>query len=265
VLVREMRNLQGQPSGAPPTDQLGFFLMGNTNRPNGGILQRFPGLYIPDVDIRFDGSTPIDTPYATTDIGWEYDTASDFPLYPLNLLADLNAVFAGPITHSNYFNADVNGPRAFPDTTVGNITYITLRAPHLPLLLPFYYAGFPKPLLDLVEPALTVMIDWAYDRSISPGTPTTARLIPNINPLTAIGDLADAVAEGVRRFSADLQPAVPAVPTPAAARYLPRQHPMISAATQRQRTPANPRRAATVQRSQSAAATQARRQTRAVR
>ena len=174
-------------------------------------------------------------------------------------------MFAGPITHSNYYNADVNGPRAFADTTVGNITYITLRAPHLPLLLPFYYAGFPKPLLDLVEPALTVMIDWAYDRSISPGTPTTARLIPNINPLTAIGDLAEAVAEGVRRFSADLQPAVPAVPTPAAARYLPRQHPMISAATQRQRTPANPRRAATVQRSQSAAATQARRQTRAVR
>jgi hypothetical protein len=265
VLVREMRNLQGQPSGAPPTDQLGFFLMGNTNRPNGGILQRFPGLYIPDVDIRFDGSTPIDTPYATTDIGWEYDTASDFPLYPLNLLADLNAVFAGPITHSNYFNADVNGPRAFPDTTVGNITYITLRAPHLPLLLPFYYAGFPKPLLDLVEPALTVMIDWGYDRSISPGTPTTARLIPNINPITAIGDLAEAVAEGVRRFNAGVQPAVPAVPAQAAAGYLPRPLPTVSTATQRQRTPAMPRRAATAQRSKSAAATQAQRQARAVR
>jgi len=265
VLVREMRNLQGQPSGAPPTDQLGFFLMGNTNRPNGGILQRFPGLYIPDVDIRFDGSTPIDTPYATTDIGWEYDTASDFPLYPLNLLADLNAVFAGPITHSNYFNADVNGPRAFPDTTVGNITYITLRAPHLPLLLPFYYAGFPKPLLDLVEPALTVMIDWSYDRSISPGTPTTARLIPNINPITAIGDLAKAVVEGVRRFSADLQPAVPAVPAQAAARYLPRPLPTVLTATQRQRTPAIPRRAATAQRSTSAAATPTQRQARGVR
>jgi len=265
VLVREMRNLQGQPSGAPPTDQLGFFLMGNTNRPNGGILQRFPGLYIPDVDIRFDGSTPIDTPYATTDIGWEYDTASDFPLYPLNLLADLNAVFAGPITHSNYFNADVNGPRAFPDTTVGNITYITLRAPHLPLLLPFYYAGFPKPLLDLVEPALTVMIDWSYDRSISPGTPTTARLIPNINPITAIGDLAKAVVEGVRRFSADLRPAVPAVPAQAAARYLPRPLPTVLTATQRQRTPAIPRRAATAQRSTSAAATPTQRQSRAVR
>ena len=265
VLVREMRNLQGQPSGAPPTDQLGFFLMGNTNRPNGGILQRFPGLYIPDVDIRFDGSTPIDTPYATTDIGWEYDTASDFPLYPLNLLADLNAVFAGPITHSNYFNADVNGPRAFPDTTVGNITYITLRAPHLPLLLPFYYAGFPKPLLDLVEPALTVMIDWSYDRSISPGTPTTARLIPNINPITAIGDLAKAVVEGMRRFSADLQPAVPAVPAQAAARYLPRPLPTVLTATQRQRTPAIPRRAATAQRSTSAAATPTQRQSRAVR
>ena len=109
VLVREMRDLQGQVGGAPATDRLSFFLMGSPNRPHGGILQRFPGLYIPDVDIRLDGSTPIDTPYATTDIGWEYDTASDFPLYPLNLLADLNSLIAGPIVHSNYYNADVNG------------------------------------------------------------------------------------------------------------------------------------------------------------
>jgi len=265
VLVREMRNLQGQTDGAPATERLSFFLIGSPNRPHGGILQRFSGLYIPDVDIRLDGSTPIDTPYATTDIGWEYDTASDFPLYPLNLVADLNSLFAGPIVHSNYFNADVNGPRAFPDTTVGNITYITLKTPHLPLLLPFYYTGFPKPLLDLVEPALTVMVDWAYDRSISPGTPTAARLIPKINPITAVGDLAEAVAVGVRNFYADLQPAVPAVPTEAAAQFSPRTLPAALSAAHRQRTPAMPRRAATAQRSRPAAATPARRQPHAVR
>lgn len=268
VLVREMRNLQGQTGGAPATEQLSFFLMGSPNRPHGGILQRFPGLYIPDVDIRLDGSIPIDTPYATTDIGWEYDTASDFPLYPLNLLAALNALIAGPIVHSNYYNADVNGPRAFPDTTVGNITYITLKTPHLPLLLPFYYTGFPKPLLDLVEPALTVMVDWAYDRSISPGTPTTARLFPKINPITAVGDLAEAVTEGVRNFCAGLQPTVqpvPAVPAPAGAQHSLRSLPRVSAATQRQRNPTIPRREAKAQRSKPAAATAPQRQVRAVR
>jgi len=218
VVVREMRGLQNQPGGAPAIDQLEFLLLGNPNRPNGGILQRFAGLFIPFVGIRLDGSTPIDTPYATTDISWQYDTVADFPNYPLNLLADLNALIPGPILHGNYFPADVNGPRAFPDTTVGNITYITLKPPHLPLLLPLYDIGFPQPLLDLVEPALTVMVDWGYDRSIGPGTPTTAQLIPRINPVTAARDLAEAIGQGVRQFCADLRGPAAKVPAPAVAR-----------------------------------------------
>jgi hypothetical protein len=207
VMVREMRQLINQPGGAPATGQLEFFLMGNPNRPNGGILQRFAGLYIPLLDIRIDGSTPVDTPYQVTDISWEYDTAGDFPNYPINLLADLNSLVAGPLLHGNYYPADFNGPRALPDTTVGNITYITLEPPHLPLLLPLYDLGFPKPLLDLVEPTLTVMVDWGYNRSISPGTPQRAQLIPRINPITAVVDLAGSVVQGVHNFVADLTPA----------------------------------------------------------
>lgn len=202
VMVREMRALQSQPGGAPATEQLEFFLLANPNRPNGGILARFSGLHIPFVDIRLDGWTPTDTPYQTTDISWQYDGAADFPTYPLNLLAVLNSFI---LLHGNYYPADVDGPRASPDTEVGNITYITLEPPHLPLLLPLYYIGFPKPLLDLVEPALTVMVDWGYDRSISPGTPTTARLIPRINPITAAVDLVHAVGQGVHNFVDDLR------------------------------------------------------------
>ncbi|MCX6481374.1 MAG: hypothetical protein NTY24_13605, partial [Mycobacterium sp.] len=67
-----------------------------------------------------------------------------------------------------------------------------------------------EPLLDLVEPALTVMVDWGYDRSISPGTPTTARLIPRVNPITAAVDLAGAVAQGVHDFIDGLTPTGPA-------------------------------------------------------
>jgi hypothetical protein len=206
VMVREMRALQNQPGGAPATDQLEFFLMGSPNRPNGGIMQRFPGLYIPFLDIRLDGSTPVDTPYPTTDVSWQYDGAADFPLYPVNLLADINVLLGSWLLHGNYFPADMNGQRAFPDTTVGNITYITLKPSRLPLLLPLSYLKFPEPLLDLVEPALTVMVEWGYDRSISPGTPTTARLIPRVNPIKAIGDLAGAVVEGVQDFCDDLKP-----------------------------------------------------------
>ena len=254
VVVREMRGLQNQPDGAPATDQLEFSLLGNPNRPNGGIAQRFPGLYIPFVDILLDGSTPIDTPYATTDISWQYDTASDFPLYPLILLSDLNALIAGPLLHGNYFPADINGPRALPDTTVGNITYITLKPPHLPLLLPLYDIGFPRPLLDLVEPALTVMIDWGYDRSIGPGTPTTARLIPRINPVTAARDLAAAITEGVHQFCADLRPPVAKVPASTVARGALRRVSAAETATRQNQNPAASRPAATARSSVSAAA-----------
>lgn len=216
VMVREMRALQNQPGGAPATDQLGFILMGNPNRPNGGIMQRFPGLYIPLVDIRFDGSNPTDTPYQTTDISWQYDVVADFPNYPINLLADLNSLVAGSLLHGNYYPADMNGPRAIPDTTIGKITYVTLKPPHLPLLMPLYTIGFPKPLLDLVEPALTVMVDWGYDRSISPGTPRTAQLIPRVNPFTAVRDLADSIGEGIHDFVNDLHPAPSIAPAAAA-------------------------------------------------
>ena len=230
VMVREMRALQNQPGGPPAVDQLEFFLIGNPNRPNGGIMQRFPGLYVPFFDIRLDGATPTDTPYATTDVSWEYDGAADFPNYPINLLAVLNAMFSEYFLHGNYYPADLDGPRAFPDTTVGNITYITLESPMLPLLLPLHYLGVPKPLLDLVEPALTVMVDWAYDRSISPGTPTTARLIPPIDPITATVDLANAVVEGVHNLIEDL---TPAQAPPRASRDA------GSAARQRERQPVN--------------------------
>lgn len=185
VMVRLMRSLQqrGTPAADPlSADQLSFILLGNPNRPNGGILQRFAGLHIPVLDVDFDGATPSDTDYRTLDISWEYDAVADFPTYPLNLLAVANSLIGGLILHGNYFRADIDGPRAFPDTTVGNVTYITLEPPHLPLLLPLYDLGVPAPLLDLVEPALTTMVDWGYDRTVGPGVAHTAALAPQVRP-----------------------------------------------------------------------------------
>lgn len=217
VMVREMRALQIQ--GAPATDRLQFFLLGNPNRPNGGVLQRFAGAYVPLLDVPFDGSTPLDTPYTTTDVSWQYDAASDFPTYPLNLLAVLNAIVTGSIVHGNYFPAEIDGPRAFPDTTVGAVTYITLKTPRLPLLMPFSELGVPAPLLDLIEPALTVMVDWGYDRSVGPGTPVTAGLLPRIDPVAATTELVNAIGQGVHAFIADLTPAASAAQArPAAVR-----------------------------------------------
>jgi len=51
-----------------------------------------------------------------------------------------------------------------------------------------------------------VMVDWGYNRAISPGTPQRAQLIPRINPITAVVDLAGSVVEGVHNFIGDLTP-----------------------------------------------------------
>jgi len=211
VVVREMRYLQS--IGSPDADRLSFLLFASMNRPNGGIAQRFPGLFVPLFNVKFDGSTPTDTPYKTTDVSWEYDPISDFPNYPLNLLADLNALLGFGLLHSNYFPADMTGPRARPDYTDpdSNITYVTLAAPELPLLVPFKMLGVPKQLLDLVRPALKLLVDLGYDRSINPGVPTPASLSPTPQRLIALPfQLLNAVGVGIRHA---LNPSWDKVPT----------------------------------------------------
>ena len=197
VVVRKMRELQ--ESGAPGTDQIEFLLIAGMNRPNGGLGQRFRGFFLPFFGVPFDGGNPTDTPYHTTDVSWQYDTISDFPAYPLNAVAVLNALI-GFTLHINYYPADINGPRAFPDTTVGNVTYVTLKSPgRLPLLMPLERLGMPKQLLDLVEPALTVLVELGYERGISPGVPVAAGLLPSPSRLLALPfDLLKAVGVGIQ-------------------------------------------------------------------
>jgi PE-PPE domain len=40
-------------------------LQGDPNVPNGGLTARFPGLYIPILDLSLDGPEPTDTPFHT--------------------------------------------------------------------------------------------------------------------------------------------------------------------------------------------------------
>jgi hypothetical protein len=70
----------------PDTDGLKFVLAEDLNNPDGGIFERFPGMFGANLP-----ATPADTPYTTDIYTIEYSGASDFPQYPTNLLADLNA------------------------------------------------------------------------------------------------------------------------------------------------------------------------------
>ena len=87
---RSNRLAEQYPEGTTAPD-IDFVLGGDPNLPNGGLFARFPGLYIPILDWSFNGPEPTDTQFDTVVITRQYDAFADFPLYPLNLVADLNA------------------------------------------------------------------------------------------------------------------------------------------------------------------------------
>ena len=60
IATDEMRNLMA--SGNPDLGKLAFILVGDPNNPDGGILERFVGAYIPILNVYFNGATPPDTP-----------------------------------------------------------------------------------------------------------------------------------------------------------------------------------------------------------
>lgn len=209
IATREKRNLadlRAQGATVPSAEELSFVLVANPNRPNGGILARFGGLYIPILGVSFDGATP-DDEYETIDIAREYDLIADFPKYPLNLLADLNALFGYFYLHPNYGSSviNLNDPSTYQSHTSGNTTYYLVHSEHLPLLQPLRDIGIPAPLLDLVEPTLRVLIDLAYDRTPeNMGVPTRAGLMPRIDLHELASDLNAAARQGVRDALAGL-------------------------------------------------------------
>jgi hypothetical protein len=216
IATREKRHLdQQRAAGAtdvPPPADLSFVLVANPNRPNGGILERFPGLHIPILNVSFDGATPNDD-YPTIDVARQYDPISDFPKYPINLLADANALFGYMYLHRNYGSGTVNlsDPTTYQSYTSGKTTYYLVHTEHLPLLQPLRDLGFPKPILDLVEPVLRVLIETAYDRTPEHmATPTPAQLIPRIDGKKLIADLGEALRQGVHDALDDLGIKTPA-------------------------------------------------------
>ena len=216
VASLEMRNLAA--AGNPySTSQLAFNLLGDPMNPNGGLLARFPGLSFPSIGLDFYGATPANTPYQTTIYTLEYDGFADFPRYPIDLLADLNAVAGIAYVHPNYSHLD---PATLPPGDIvkldtpgytGNTTYYMVLTPDLPLLDPV--RAIPligNPLADLLQPDLTYLVNWgygnpAYGYSTSPANvPTTFGLFPHVNPGVLAGDLITGTQQGISSATGDL-------------------------------------------------------------
>jgi hypothetical protein len=205
-----------------------FVLIGNPERPNGGVFERLAALgTVPILDATFGLPTPTDTGVQTTDIAFQYDGVADFPEYPINLLADLNALAGFAYVHPTYL-APNEGSSLLPDgytedellaaeadpanqVQVGDTLYITIPTKTLPILDPLISIGqatgtsaLVTPVVDLISPTLRVLIDTGYDPDANPGVPTPFRLIPPVNPVTLASDLVTAAVQGVQAVQGDL-------------------------------------------------------------
>lgn len=238
-----------QDNGGVIPDRYSFVLIGNPNRPNGGLFERLAALgTVPILDATFGQPTPTDTTVLpavnTTDIAFQYDGVADFPKYPINLLADLNAVAGFWYIHGTYLAPKGSDPATatpygytVPELeqaidcshspkncqTYNDTLYITIPAKTLPIMQPLLDFGAAtgttaliKPLVSLISPVTRVLIETGYDRS-NYGAPSPFGLIPAINPITLTADLASAVGQGIHDALGDLggspTPSAPSAPS----------------------------------------------------
>ncbi|OBA72350.1 hypothetical protein A5641_01030 [Mycobacterium sp. 1554424.7] len=209
VATLEMRYLETLPVGVRPApDQLSFVLIANPDRPDGGLLARLPGFSIPGIGFTFQGATPSNA-YPTIDYAVQYDGAADFPQFPIDILADANAVAGFLFVHPAYntvtagqIASGVVQPVSPADTQT---TYILIPSHNLPLLDPLRAIPLVgNPLADLVQPDLRVLVELGYDRTAYQDVPTAFGLFPHIDPATVASELQQGAVQGITDALADV-------------------------------------------------------------
>ena len=231
---RRLAERAADAANAESTPPVSFVMLANLNRPNGGLNARFPGAFIEKLGWTFSAAAPTDTGFTTIDVARQYDLFADFPRYPLNAIATANAVVALLYGAHDYspVTVDPADPRYDPNTVVqqfGDTTYYFIPTPMLPLLRPLRDLGFDPVLLDAVEPAMRVLVEFGYDRSTPFGQPTGAQLTPRDDFEQLDRDLAAAIEQGRAILDEAKDPsgadAAPILPAPTAVRRPPRATP----------------------------------------
>lgn len=217
----------------PPTipadlqDSIKFIFVGNEMNPNGGLLSRFPNLDLPSLGIPFYGATP-ENAYPTVNYTREYDGFADFPRYPLNFLADLNAALGLALVHTKYATPpgpncgsfcltkqEVENAIELP-TTDPTQRYFFIPTENLPLLQPLRLIPLiGNPLADLIQPVLKVLVNLGYGDPAHGFTSATQPyanvqvpfgLFPDVSPTEVLTQLVDGVGQGITDFFAAFGP-----------------------------------------------------------
>ena len=200
--------------------QINFVLTGNEGNPNGGLLVRFPGLSFPSLGVTFGTATPSND-FPTTIWTLEYDGYADFPRYPINFLADLNAFAGIAFVHGTY--STLSATQLASAVTLSQsgapslTTYNMIPTQDLPLLTPL--RALPligNPLADLLQPDLRYLVNWGYGDpnfgwSTSPAdVPTPFGFLPPLSATTALGPLlVSGTQQGIGAFVGDLSALAP--------------------------------------------------------
>ncbi|EHB58470.1 PE-PPE domain protein [Mycolicibacterium rhodesiae JS60] len=211
VATLEKRALAAEYAPGEGPD-VSFVLIANGNRPNGGFLARGPEgvtvpLGLPFGGSTFNGSTPTDTQYDTVDIAAQYDGWSDFPVNPLNLLAVMNAMMGVDYLHlgGTYDDTTLTDPGVIDQGEYGDTHYYLISTPVLPLLMPLNNLGpLGHALADTLDAPLRVIVESAYDRTTSPGVPTSWNVLHFPNPATFATNLAISIPTGLDNGIEDL-------------------------------------------------------------
>ncbi|ORV39572.1 hypothetical protein AWC02_19500 [Mycolicibacter engbaekii] len=196
-----------------PSEYVHFVLIGNESLPNGGMLARFDvptGTYpeIPSLGMTFSGAAPANL-FPTTVYTNEYDGFANFPQYPINFLSTINAVMGIIFAHTTYLGLspeDIANAVPLPTSSPDLLTdYYMIPSSTLPLLAPLQllpYIG--NPLVDLLDPALRVLVNLGYgniEHGWSPGfadTPTGIGVLPDFSVLQQVPQaLFDGVQKGI--------------------------------------------------------------------
>jgi diacyltrehalose acyltransferase len=212
IASQEMVDLDALPATEQPNPaDLSFVLVEDLNTPNGGFAERFPTLTTESFP-----ATPADTPYATDIYNIEYSGSSDFPQYPLNLLADANAEagfvdlhpFLLPDWPTGFSTSELAGAVLEPMSAGydGNTDYFLIATQNLPLLdglrgIP----GVGPAMADMIQPDMRVLIDLGYDRTGPADVSTPAEWqLPDVDWNTVSAELALGAQQGMTAAQVDL-------------------------------------------------------------
>jgi PE-PPE domain/PE family len=231
-LEMQALNPTNTPGGSllPPGVSLNVTLVGDVSNPNGGLLARFPNLSLPSLGFTFGTATP-DNSFPTRIYTIEYDGFADFPQYPIDFLSDLNAFLGILYLHGQYpFLMPDQIANAIPLTnTVGptQTQYFIIPSQDLPPKL----QGLPlldpvraipvigKPIADLLQPDLTVLVDLGYGSTTQgwspdpPNVPTPFGVIPPVGPLQILSALGAGTQQGIGAFVNDISADLASPPT----------------------------------------------------